>query len=94
MNTPAFAYEIVFGHRRHCACMELGLPVLALVENLTEQEWFEHARKRSLRNPEILGHLSKFRSALSTYVGHNYRTLLANKQNFRLCATLPTQVNS
>lgn len=25
-------YEIVFGHRRHQACLELGLPVLALVE--------------------------------------------------------------
>lgn len=34
-------YEIVFGHRRHRACLELGLPVLALVADLTEQQLFE-----------------------------------------------------
>ena len=27
------AYEVAFGHRRHRACMELGLPVLAVVWN-------------------------------------------------------------
>ena len=34
-------YEIVFGHRRHRACMDLGLPVLAMVEDLNEQELFK-----------------------------------------------------
>ncbi len=29
-------YEIVFGHRRHRACLELGLPVLALIESLED----------------------------------------------------------
>lgn len=35
-------YEIVFGHRRHRACSELGLPVLAMVETapFTDQELF------------------------------------------------------
>jgi ParB family transcriptional regulator, chromosome partitioning protein len=33
-------YEIVFGHRRHRACLELGLPVLALISELSEQELF------------------------------------------------------
>jgi ParB family chromosome partitioning protein len=33
-------YEIVFGHRRHRACLELGLPVLAMVADLSEQELF------------------------------------------------------
>ena len=28
---PAPAYELVFGHRRHRACLELGLPVLAAI---------------------------------------------------------------
>ena len=27
-----FSWEIVFGHRRHRACLELGLPVLSLVQ--------------------------------------------------------------
>lgn len=36
------AYEIVFGHRRHRACLELGVPVLAVVwtEALTDAELF------------------------------------------------------
>ena len=35
-----FQYEVVFGHRRHRACLELGLPVLAVVDNLGEVELF------------------------------------------------------
>lgn len=31
LNAEATAYEIVFGHRRHRACLELGLPVLAAI---------------------------------------------------------------
>lgn len=35
------AYEIVFGHRRHRACLELGLPVLATVVNqMSDRELF------------------------------------------------------
>jgi ParB family chromosome partitioning protein len=34
-------YEIVFGHRRHRACLELGIPVLAIVDSLvSEQQQF------------------------------------------------------
>lgn len=33
-------YEIVFGHRRHEACLQLGLPVLALVDNLDDRTLF------------------------------------------------------
>jgi len=33
-------YEIVFGHRRHRACLELGLPVLAVVEDVSDQQLF------------------------------------------------------
>ncbi len=33
-------YEVVFGHRRHQACLELGLPVLAMIEDLSEQDLF------------------------------------------------------
>lgn len=35
-----FQYELVFGHRRHRACLELGLPVLAVVDNLGEVDLF------------------------------------------------------
>lgn len=33
-------YEIVFGHRRHRACLELGLPVLAVIDNLDDRALF------------------------------------------------------
>ncbi len=38
--SPAPAYELVFGHRRHRACLELGIPVLALIEEANDQELF------------------------------------------------------
>jgi ParB family chromosome partitioning protein len=47
-------YEIVFGHRRHQACLELGLEVLAMVEDLNEQQLFtqmdrENRQRKDLR---------------------------------------------
>ncbi|MDB5886466.1 MAG: chromosome partitioning protein ParB [Polaromonas sp.] len=37
---PPYEYEIVFGHRRHRACLELEIPVLALIEETTEKDLF------------------------------------------------------
>jgi ParB family transcriptional regulator, chromosome partitioning protein len=34
-------YELIFGHRRHRACLELGIPVRAMIEDATDQELFE-----------------------------------------------------
>ena len=43
-------YELVFGHRRHRACFELGVPVLALVKNVGDQElWLDMARENLAR---------------------------------------------
>lgn len=43
-------YEIVFGHRRHRACLELGLPVEAIVEAMDDQALFaEMDRENRLR---------------------------------------------
>jgi ParB family chromosome partitioning protein len=33
-------FEIVFGHRRHRACLELGLPVLSMIEPVSDTELF------------------------------------------------------
>jgi ParB family chromosome partitioning protein len=33
-------YELVYGHRRHQACLELGLPLLAVVDNLDDRSLF------------------------------------------------------
>lgn len=35
------AFELVFGHRRHRACLELGLPLNALIEAVSDRELFE-----------------------------------------------------
>ena len=41
-STPGgVVYELVFGHRRHRACLELGLPLLAMVTDLNDRELFE-----------------------------------------------------
>ena len=43
-------YEIIFGHRRHRACADLRLPVLALVESVSDAELFKQMdRENRLR---------------------------------------------
>jgi len=43
-------FEIVYGHRRHEACRQLGLPVAALVDNLDDQALFvEMDRENRMR---------------------------------------------
>jgi ParB family chromosome partitioning protein len=51
-------YEIVFGHRRHQACLELGLLVQAIIEDLDEKHLFiemdrENRQRKDLRPFEI-----------------------------------------
>ena len=51
-------YEIVFGQRRHQACLELGLDVLAMVDDLDEKQLFiemerENRQRKDLRPYEI-----------------------------------------
>jgi ParB family chromosome partitioning protein len=45
-------FEIIFGHRRHRACLELGLPVLAIVEPIDAQTLFVQMERenRSRKN--------------------------------------------
>ncbi len=37
----AAGYELIFGHRRHRACLELGLPLQAMVTDMDDRELFE-----------------------------------------------------
>ena len=37
---PPLQFELVFGHRRHRACLELGVPVGALVETMSDEALF------------------------------------------------------
>lgn len=47
------AYELVFGHRRHRACLELGLPVLALVESVSDQELFQQMERENRQRKNL-----------------------------------------
>ncbi|WP_295540929.1 ParB/RepB/Spo0J family partition protein [uncultured Pseudacidovorax sp.] len=38
---PNADYELVFGHRRHRACLELGLPVQAIIADIDDKGLFE-----------------------------------------------------
>lgn len=40
-------YEIVYGHRRHRACLELGIPVNALIEEVDDQTLFEQMEREN-----------------------------------------------
>ena len=41
-SKAAGRYEIVFGHRRHRACLDLGIEVLSLVEGVSDRElWLQ-----------------------------------------------------
>jgi ParB family transcriptional regulator, chromosome partitioning protein len=40
-STPGAHFELIYGHRRHRACLELGVPVLSLVEEMSDQELFQ-----------------------------------------------------
>jgi ParB family chromosome partitioning protein len=46
-------YELIYGHRRHRACLELGIPVSAIVDEATDQQLFE-AMERENRNRKNL----------------------------------------
>ncbi|WP_304305968.1 ParB/RepB/Spo0J family partition protein [Pseudacidovorax intermedius] len=38
---PSADYELVFGHRRHRACLELGIPVQAIIADIDDKGLFE-----------------------------------------------------
>ena len=40
LQTSPSEYEIIFGHRRHQACLELGIPVLAMVQEIDDAALF------------------------------------------------------
>ncbi len=48
-----FNFEIVFGHRRHRACLELGLPVAAVVEDMTDAELFAEMDRENRQREDL-----------------------------------------
>jgi ParB family chromosome partitioning protein len=52
-GTQDTKYEVVFGHRRHRACLELGLPVHAVVEELTDQALFQQMERENRQRKNL-----------------------------------------
>ena len=46
-------FEIVFGHRRHRACLELDLPVLALIEPISNAELFSQMDRENRQRADL-----------------------------------------
>jgi ParB family chromosome partitioning protein len=46
-------YEVVFGHRRHRACLELGLPVLAMIEEVSDRELFKEMDRENRSRQDL-----------------------------------------
>lgn len=46
-------FEIVFGHRRHRACLELQVPVLAMVEELSDAELFKQMDRENRARADL-----------------------------------------
>lgn len=47
------AYEIVYGHRRHRACLALGLPVAAMIEEMPEQQMFVQMERENRSRKDL-----------------------------------------
>lgn len=72
-------YEVVFGHRRHRACLELGLPVNAVVKPLSDRELFGHMERenRLRRNLSAYEQGVMYRRALDEGMFPSLRQLAA-----------------
>ena len=44
---PGPTFELIFGHRRHRACAELGIPVLAAIEDASDVSLFEQMEREN-----------------------------------------------
>lgn len=58
MKGDAEKYEIIFGHRRHQACLDLGIDVSAIIDDLDDKHLFiemdrENRQRKDLRPYEI-----------------------------------------
>lgn len=46
-DADGYEYEIAYGRRRHRCCLELGLPVQAIVASLTDHELFQEMEREN-----------------------------------------------
>jgi ParB family chromosome partitioning protein len=76
-ESPNHIYEIVFGHRRHRACLDLEYPVHAVVESMSDSQLFaEMDRENRLHKPlSPFEQGLMFKSALEKMLYANARAL-------------------
>lgn len=46
-------FELVYGHRRHEACLQLGIPVLAVVDNVDDRALFEEMDRENRSRKDL-----------------------------------------
>lgn len=52
-SVPVIEYEIVYGHRRHAACLELGIPVISVIQARTDRELFEDMERENRERSDL-----------------------------------------
>ena len=70
-------YELIFGHRRHRACLDLGIPVLAAVEEASDVNLFEQMERenRGRKNLSAWEQGTMYRKALDDGLYSSLRRL-------------------
>lgn len=63
------AYEIVFGHRRHRACLERGQPLLAMIDSIDDRALFQEMDRENRQRADLRPYEQ----------GEMYRKALENK---------------
>ena len=73
-------YEIVFGHRRHRACLEVGVPVHAVVKEVSDHELFGFMERenRTRQNLSAYEQGTMYRRALDEGLFPSLRQLAAH----------------
>jgi len=70
-------FEVVFGHRRTAACKELGLPVLALIEELSDRDlWLQmHEENEAKQNLSAYEQAKHYQNAIREGFYKNWSAL-------------------
>ncbi|QRF63260.1 ParB/RepB/Spo0J family partition protein [Variovorax paradoxus] len=76
-SDPSHDFELVFGHRRHRACLELALPVRAMVAEMDDQALFEAMERenRARKNLSAWEQGTMYRRALDSGLYPSQRKL-------------------
>lgn len=75
--TAVPTFELIFGHRRHRACAELGIPVLAAIEEASDVSLFEQMERenRGRKNLSAWEQGTMYRKALDNGLYSSLRRL-------------------